>query len=347
MYSEKLEEVIAAALQDGKLTEQKRNIIKRRAEKEGEDVEEVMMVVESRLQEMTTAHPKKEKKSTPSALKPKKEETPSGNFTETVNGVSFNMIRVEGGMFTMFEHMEPDIITGRRVKAQKVTLDDYYIGETLVTQALWKAVMGSKSSPFYFKGDKLPVNNASYNECRVFLEKLNKITKRNYHLPSEAQWEYAARGGKYSLGYEYAGSDDPTKVAWGGENTKTYTEQDMIDFYNAHHFLKKVKEVTPSVLSYFSDNYKSDWNEMKPVALLRPNELGLYDMSGNAHEFCEDDYDDDPILVGGKNPVYKGPDSGLKVCRGCSYEYVLPLAGSRMNYRLGIKEKWLGFRIVL
>lgn len=347
MYSEKLEEVIAAALQDGKLTEQKRNIIKRRAEKEGEDVEEVMMVVESRLQEITTAHPKKEKKSTPSASKPKKEETPSGNFTETVNGVSFNMIRVEGGTFTMFEHVEPDIITGRRrVKAQKVTLDDYYIGETLVTQALWKAVMGSKSSPFYFKGDKLPVNNASYNECQVFLEKLNKITKRNYHLPSEAQWEYAARGGKYSLGYKYAGSDDPTKVAWGGENTQTYTDQDMIDFYNAHHFFKKAKEVTPSVRRYFFDNDKSDKNEMKPVALLRPNELGLYDMSGNAREFCEDDYDDDPILVGGKNPVYKGSDSDLRVCRGGWYACVPPLA-SRGLYRIGMKGKELGFRIVL
>ena len=341
MYSEKLEEVIAAALQDGKLTEQKRNIIKRRAEKEGEDVEEVMMVVESRLQEITTAHPKKEKKSTPSASKPKKEEAPSGNFTETVNGVSFNMIRVEGGTFTMFEHADC-----MNIKAQKVTLDDYYIGETLVTQALWKAVMGSKSSPFYFKGDKLPVNNASYNECLVFLEKLNKITKRNYHLPSEAQWEYAARGGKYSLGYKYAGSDDCTKVAWGSHNTQTYTDQDMIDFYNAHHFFK-AKEVTHSVAEYFFNNYKNDWNEMKPVALLRPNELGLYDMSGNADEFCEDDWDDEPILVGGKNPVHKIPDSNLKVCRGGSYYAVVPLAESRWRYYLGMEEKKYGFRIVL
>lgn len=342
MYSEKLEEVIAAALQDGKLTEQKRNIIKRRAEKEGEDVEEVMMVVESRLQEITTAHPKKEKKSIPSASKPKKEEAPSGNFTETVNGVSFNMIRVEGGTFTMFEHADR-----MNIKAQKVTLDDYYIGETLVTQALWKAVMGSKSSPFYFKGPKLPVNNVSYNECLVFLEKLNKITKRNYHLPSEAQWEYAARGGKYSLGYKYPGSDDLTKVAWFIVNTCTYTDQDIIDFYNAHHFFKKAKEVTPSVSMYFFANYKNDPNEMKPVALLRPNELGLYDMSGNANEFCEDDWDDEPILVGGKNPVHKIPGSDLKVGRGGSYERGLSLADPRRAYRLGMKEKEFGFRIVL
>lgn len=371
MYSEKLEEVIAAALQDGKLTEQKRNIIKRRAEKEDEDVEEVMMVVESRLLEVTKApHSEKEKKRTSATSKPKKETVPNGNFTETVNGVSFNMIRVEGGTFAMFEHMQrkieisnnhsPDLIAlieeinndseGMYAKIQNVTLDDYYIGETLVTQALWNAVMGKKPSPFYFKGDLLPVNNISWKDCQAFLEKLNKLTKKNYHLPSEAQWEYAAIGGKYSLGYKYAGSDDCMKVAWCWDNTKTYTDQDMIDLYNAHHFFKKAKEANFSVRNYFFDNYENDFYEIKPVALLRPNELGLYDMSGNVWEFCEDDYDLDPILVGKKNPIYKRPNCDSVVCRGgsCEETSLSFLADARACYsRLDTKRKDLGFRIVL
>jgi hypothetical protein len=102
MYSEKLEEVIAAAIADGNLTDQKRNIIKRRAEKEGEDVEEVMMVVESRLQNISNASVKKVKAAKISKSKTEKEDYVSSSFVEIVNGVSFKMIKVEGGTFTMF-----------------------------------------------------------------------------------------------------------------------------------------------------------------------------------------------------------------------------------------------------
>ena len=118
MYSEKLEEVISAALADGNLTEQKRKIIMRRAEKEGEDVEEVMMVVESRLLNQT------KKQSNQSQSKSEsKEEVANGDFVETVNGVSFKMIKVQGGKFTMFSMSQASCIPG---KPQEVVLDDYY-----------------------------------------------------------------------------------------------------------------------------------------------------------------------------------------------------------------------------
>ena len=164
--------------------------------------------------------------------------------------------------------------------------------------------MGKKSASFHFIGNNLPVNDVKPDEINRFLEVLNKLTNKKYHLPSEAQWEYAAIGGKYSLGYKYAGSDEITKVAWCDWNSKAYTEQDMIDFYNSNHFFK-AKEMTAKVLGYFFNNYKKDLYSVKPVALLRPNELGLYDMCGNVDEWCEDDYDDDPILNNISNPIFK------------------------------------------
>ena len=245
MYSEKLEEVISAALADGNLTEQKRKIIMRRAEKEGEDVEEVMMVVESRLLNQT------KKQSNQSQSKSEsKEEVSNGDFIETVNGVSFKMIKVEGGRFTMFSMSQASCIPG---KPQEVVLDDYYICDTVVTQELWKAVMGRNFPLLSFVGDLLPVNNLTWEESYQFINKLSALTNRNYHLPSEAQWEYAAIGGKKSLGFKHAGSDDLKKVGW------------------------------------------ANVNELKPVAQLMPNELGLYDMSGNCYEFCEDNLVDNPL----------------------------------------------------
>ena len=195
MYSEKLEEVISAALADGNLTEQKRKIIMRRAEKDGEDVEEVMMVVESRLLNQTKAQPKQ---TTPKS-KPVKETAADGDFVETVKGVSFKMIKVEGGRFTMFSMSQASCIPG---KPQEVVLDDYYICDTVVTQELWKAVMGRNFPLLSFVGDLLPVNNLTWEESYQFINKLSALTNRNYHLPSEAQWEYAAIGGKKSLGYK-------------------------------------------------------------------------------------------------------------------------------------------------
>ena len=297
MYSEKLEEVISAALADGNLTEQKRKIIMRRAEKEGEDVEEVMMVVESRLLNQT------KKQSNQSQSKSEsKEEVTNGDFVETVNGVSFKMIKVEGGRFTMFSMSQASCIPG---KPQEVVLDDYYICDTVVTQELWKAVMGRNFPLLSFVGDLLPVNNLTWEESYQFINKLSALTNRNYHLPSEAQWEYAAIGGKKSLGYKHAGSDDLKKVGW------------------------------------------ANVNELKPVAQLMPNELGLYDMSGNCYEFCEDNLVDNPMLNGTKNPIIRTKPTDFRIVRSTPFDSSEFSIGDRWWTPCDRRQQNFSFRIAL
>lgn len=168
--------------------------------------------------------------------------------TFTVNGVSFTMVGVEGGTFTMgaTEEQGSDA-TDREKPAHEVTLSSFCIGETEVTQELWQAVMGA--NPSYYEGDlQRPVEQVSWNDCQEFIAKLNQLTGKNFRLPTEAEWEYAARGGKSSLGYKYAGSNNIDEVAWYGYNN-----------ISTH-----------------------------PVATKAPNELGLYDMSGNVWELCQD-----------------------------------------------------------
>lgn len=126
-------------------------------------------------------------------------------------------------------------------------MSSFYIGKTEVTQALWKAVMGS--NPSYFKGDNLPVECVSWNDCQVFIRKLNSLTGQNFRLPTEAEWEFACRGGNNSRGYKYSGSNYIDDVAWYDGNSG---------------------------------------NKTHPVATKSPNELGIYDMSGNVWELCSD-----------------------------------------------------------
>lgn len=298
MYSERLEEVISAALADGNLTEQKRNIIMRRAEKEGEDVEEVMMVVESRLFSQTKVQPKQ----TAPKSEVVKETAADGDFVETVNGVSFKMIKVQGGKFTMFSMSQASCIPG---KPQEVVLDDYYICDTVVTQQLWKAVMGRNFPLLSFVGDLLPVNNLTWEESYQFINKLSALTNRNYHLPSEAQWEYAAIGGKKSLGYKHAGSDDLKKVGW------------------------------------------ANVNELKPVAQLMPNELDLYDMSGNCYEFCEDNLVDNPMLNGTKNPIIRTKPTDFRIVRSTPFDSSEFSIGDRWWTPCDRRQQNFSFRIAL
>ena len=168
-----------------------------------------------------------------------------------VKGVAFKMVKVAGGTFQMGATSEQGKSARKNEKpVHSVTLFDYYIGQTEVTQELWQAVMGS--NPSYFTGDnQRPVENVSWNDCQEFIEKLNRLTEKNFRLPTEAEWEYAARGGNKSRGYKYSGSNDADAVAWYDKNSGGKTH---------------------------------------PVAQKQSNELGLYDMSGNVLEWCQDWY---------------------------------------------------------
>lgn len=200
------------------------------------------------------------------------------NKTFTVNGVSFDMIAVEGGTFIMGATAEQgsDAFFDEKPPHQ-VTLSSYYIGKTEVTQELWQAVMGS--NPSDFKGDKKPVERVSWNDCQEFITKLNSLTGQKFRLPTEAEWEYAARGGNNSKGYKYSGSNDIDDVAWHTENSNSTT----------HDVGQKV-----------------------------PNELGIYDMSGNVWEWCQDWYEEYSSSAQ-TNPI--GPNSGSsRVLRGGSWD---------------------------
>ena len=224
-------------------------------------------------------------------LEKEKEERKETDLTFTVKGVSFKMIKVESVSFTMGATSEQrkDAYDDERPAHQVFLIDDYYIGQTEVTQAFWTAVMGS--NPSIYKGDNLPVTNVSWDDCQIFIEKLNSLLSNElggmrFALPTEAQWEFAARGGNQSGGYKYAGSNNIDDVAWYEDNSGKLTH---------------------------------------PVAQKRPNELGLYDMSGNVWEWCQDwygiyssDWQTNPQgPTDGKKRVYRGGScsSSAKYCR--------------------------------
>ena len=203
------------------------------------------------------------------------EEEPFETQTITVNGVPFTMIAVEGGTFQMGATSEQGGDADIDEKpVHSVTLSDYYIGETEVTQELWQAVMGSNPSNFS-ENPQRPVEMVSWNDCQEFITQLNQLTGKNFRLPTEAEWEYAARGGDRSQGYKYSGSNTIGNVAWYGDNSNSQTHN---------------------------------------VKTKSPNELGIYDMSGNVYEWCQDWYGS---YSSGSQTNPTGPSSGYgRVYRG-------------------------------
>ena len=218
-----------------------------------------------------------------------------------------NMVKVEGSTFTMGATPEQgnDAYEYER-PAHQVTLSDYYIGRYEVTQKEWQAVMGDNPSKFY--GDNLPVDYVSWNDCQDFINKLNQLTGLKFRLPTEAEWEFAARGGKQSKGYKYSGSDNAKNIAWYEKNSGSKPHQ---------------------------------------VGTKEPNELGIYDMSGNVGEWCGDWYGRYSSSAQ-TNPT--GPSSGsYRVLRGGSWNgSARSCRVSNRDYDFPSRRIYIGgFRVVL
>jgi len=251
-----------------------------------------------------------------------KKDEPSGNDntpkTEvfTVDGVSFTMVEVKAGTFTMGANEGDTLAFYWEKPSHKVTLtNDYFIGETEVTQGLWEAVMGANPSYFNTKGANFPVEQVSWLDIQDFLVKLNQKTGKTFRLPTEAEWEYAAIGGSQSKGYLYSGSNDLNAVAWYWDNAGKNLQSDDPN-YGTH-----------------------------AVKTKQANELGLYDMTGNVWEWCSDWYADytadaqtDPQgAVSGSNRVFRG-GSWSRYAQDCRVSYRnFDYPDSRSNY--------LGFRL--
>ena len=234
----------------------------------------------------------------------------SGSTSSTVslsaelNKLINNMVYVAGGTFTMGATSEQGSDAfDNESPTHSVTLSSYYICKYEVTQALWRAVMGN--NPSNFKGDNLPVECVSWDDCQTFINRLNSYTGRNFRLPTEAEWEFAARGGNYSRHYKYSGSNYISDVAWYDGNSS---------------------------------------NRTHPVGTKQANELGLYDMSGNVWEWCSDWYgsyssysQNDPTGPNsGSNRVLRGGSwcDGASYCRSsCRFN----LAPGRRDYDLGLR----------
>lgn len=221
-----------------------------------------------------------------------------------VNGVKFKMIYVAGGTFTMGATAEQAGYENDETPAHQVTLSDYFIGETEVTQELWYAVMGTNPSNFT-RSSRNPVENVSWHDCQAFIQKLNQLTGLRFRLPTEAEWEFAARGGNSSKGYKYSGSNRIDDVAWYDGNSGSTTHE---------------------------------------VATCYPNELGLYDMSGNVWEWCSDWYggyssmaQTDPSGVGsGSIRVFRGGGWNF-YARYCRVAYRYYNTPDTRYYGLGLR----------
>ena len=234
--------------------------------------------------------------------------------TFLVGGVTFKMKLVEAGTFQMGS------TTGASDESSvhSVTITkDYYIGETEVTQALWKAVTGHSPttdgntwSTKYGLGDNYPAYYISYEDVQLFITKLNSMTGKNFRMPTEAEWEFAARGGNKSKGYTYSGSNEIGDVAW------------------------------------YTDNSSGKTHTVKTKAA---NELGIYDMSGNVWEWCSDWYSSSYYSSSPQNDP-TGPATGTyRVYRGGSWYYAATYCRCDIRYRYtpSFRMHYLGFRLAL
>lgn len=269
-----------------------------------------------------------------------------GSERFTVNGVTFVMKKIGGGTFVMGS--DDTYADFYEKPKHEVTLDGFYMAETEVTQALWKAVMGS--NPSYFEGDKLPVQMVSWSDCQRFINKLNQLTNKKFRLPTEAEWEYAARGGTTTS--LYSGEDinvisdnnspnlDP--LGWyPGNCGRNYTKAEGCDVENG---------VDLSTVAGMQ--YPDKLGGIHPVGKKAPNAYGLYDMLGNVAEWCFDyceEYSANPQT----NPKQSTPKNTMSkksgyVVRGGAINFnAQSCRVSTRNYSIDERLPFLGFRIAL
>jgi formylglycine-generating enzyme required for sulfatase activity len=215
--------------------------------------------------------------------------------TFTVNGVSFTMVGVEGGTFVMGAPDDDLDAEDDEKPAHEVTLSSYSIGQTEVTQELWVAVMGSNKSANvneYVDHWTQPVDNLEWQDCQEFIVKLNQLTGKHFRLPTEAEWEFAARGGIHSKGFKYAGSNSIDDVAWY-QGTCDYLPDPDAPYYAPCGDDFNSPAQPKNLVSLNGGNRAPiPWPDNnlgpQPVATKLPNELGLYDMCGNVVEYCQD-----------------------------------------------------------
>ena len=247
---------------------------------------------------------------------------PESPLTFTVNGVSFNMIRVRAGTFTMGAADDDVEAWDDEKPAHQVIISyDYFIAETILTQALWTAVMGTTTQEEEMGtggvtglgyGDNYPMYPLSYYDCQEFVDSLNNITGLNFRMPTEAEWEYAARGGHLSKGYKYPGSNNPDEVAWSYANVPDQT--------------------------------------VRPVKQLMPNELGLYDMAGNVWEWIYD-YNRPYTADSQVNPIGELNSTRSFVRGGSTYKHYTNrhnrVSCRHVEFAKTYKNTRMGFRFVM
>lgn len=261
---------------------------------------------------LASCKPEKEKPFVP--IEPELQE----DYTETAFGMNMEMVYVKGGEFMMgyTKEQELDIPnipdSSDKKNTRKTKLDSYHIGRYEVTQAQWKAVVGTE--PSHFKGDSLPVEKVSWEDAQEFCKKLSEQTGKKYVLPTEAMWEYAARGGVHKTNTKYAGGNNINEVAWYKNNSN---------------------------------------NKTHPVGSKKANALGLYDMSGNVAEWCLDWFGDMTYL-GAYDPTDdynpQGPTSGMShMTRGGYWSSVDASCqvSNRINFRPDGRLNVFGFRVAV